>query len=208
MNKDKTRFKYHLENDASMRFFLRKDSWNEYAPSDVTDQILSSSMARIVCYPSGEAMFMYGQMHPVPEGVTFNNGANYLDDRPDYSKNLLQLGEGKVSIQHGDSLSQDEDPRSHYSTSVKNISEGKLRVFKFAAYQKGLFGKLTRESEGFYSPRQFKEWFRVPDQDGWILPNQTVCDPDNFGYANGYWIYFFEDEKGDVFISRITLGRN
>jgi len=191
-----------------MRFFLRQSKWVEYEASLVTDEMINSSNAGIVTYSSGEAMFMYGNIYPAPKGVTFNNGAIYQDERQGYSKSLLRAGQGKVDIFHGDSLSQDEDPRSHYSTSITNISDSKIRVFKFAAYKKGFFGKLSRESEGFYCLRQFKEWFRVPDDEGWIQPNETVCDPDNFGYGKGFWLYFFEDESGDVFIGSTTLGRD
>jgi len=84
-------------------------------------------------------------------------------------------------------------------------------VFKFAPYSRGLFGRLFREYEGYYSLLQFREWFRVKDNEGWISPNETVCDPDNFGCGKGSWLYFFEffeNEYGEVFISSIELTRN
>jgi len=207
MNDDQNRFRYHLENDGSMRFFLRNAEWRELRCFEVTDEMILSSTSGIVSYPSGEAMFMYGLMHDVPDGVSFNTGACYSDSSPGYSKSLMKEGAAKVKVTHGDSLSQGKDPRSHYSTSVTNLSDRKIRAVKFAAYKKGLFGRLSRESDGFYSPRQFREWFRVPDPYGWILPNETVCDPDNFGYGNGYWLYFFEDDLERFFIGSGTLGR-
>lgn len=208
MHKDKTRFKYHLANDTAMRFFLKISDWEEYEFCEVSDDMIIEAKAGIVSYPSGEAMFIFGSMFKVPECISFNIGPIYNDEIPGYTTSLERYGVAKVKIFHGDSLSQGEDPRSHYSTSVTNLSDHKIRVIKFAPYTKSLLGRLKLDSRGFYSPTQFKEWFRVNDTEGWIQPNETVCDPDNFGFGKGRWVYFFKNETGDVFIGTAVLGRN
>jgi len=206
MNEGQIRFKYHLENDESLRFFLYNKEWKEYAVSKITDELILSANAAIVSYPSGEAMFFYGRLKQLPKDITFNQGPSYTDNTPGYSKQLVKEGLGKVKIWHGDSISQDGDPRTQYSTSVKNESDRKIRVIKFAPFDKSLFGKLHLSGK-YYSPTQFMEWFRVDDNEHWIMPGQTVCDPDNFGSGRGAWLYFFEDDLGERFIGEVFLER-
>ena len=108
-------------------------------------------------------------------------------------------------MSHGLSRSQPGDIRYYYSTEITNLTTERVRVLKFGPFLRGLFG-INRDPEtGYYSPTQFREWFRIRDPQGWIEPGEQVCDPDNYGRGDGVWAYFFESSGGQRFIATAPL---
>lgn len=206
MTSEKDRYCYHAEADPQLRFWVLTSGWSSVQPESITPDFVREAKAGLVTYPSGEILCQFGIVRQPPPGTHYMRGPVYADDGPGYDRALVRNGKGGVEIAHGPSISQSGDPRQHYSTTLINLSDRKVRVTKFATFARGMLGIKREPIEGYYSPIQFREWYRVPDSEGWIEPNEHVCDPDNYGNGNGVWAYFFEDDRGGAMIATAPLG--
>lgn len=208
MNREQERFRYHTKADPGLRFWILNAVWNSVDGAAVTDEEIRESRAGLVTYPSGEVLCQYDEFRMVPDEVHFMVGPIYQDDAPGYHSSLVRNGEGGVEVRLGPSRSQEGNPRYHYSTLVLNRTQHRVRVTKFAPFLRGLMGIRKEPKMGYYSPIQFREWFRVKDELGWIAPGEEVADPDNYGSGSGVWAYFFEADQGDRFIATSPLECN
>jgi hypothetical protein len=155
--------------------------------------------AFLVVYPNGEVLAAQNEFFPLPKGVKFlEMTRNAKQDVLDVS--LLELGKELVTITFGTSASRPDEP-GYYSTAIRNMSNQKLRVTRFAGFTKsGAEFRLNTVSGDYFSADEFISWYGVP-QDGWIAPGSTVVDPNNYGSGGGYWVYYFENESGETFIA-------
>ncbi|MEM1059860.1 MAG: hypothetical protein AAGK14_11475 [Verrucomicrobiota bacterium] len=205
MNADQQRFLYHTSVDPGLGFWVLSSDWEKREPSEISDDDIRQSKAGLVTYPSGEVLCQFGDFRKTPEGVHFMTGPSYSDDAPGFRRNLVRNGDGGVQVIHGPSRSQAGDARYNYSTKVTNMTQQRVRVTKFAPFSQGLFGIKEEPDIGYYSPLQFREWFRVENPQGWIDPGASAQDPDNYGSGGGVWAFFFETDQGDTFISTAPL---
>lgn len=208
MNADQQRFRYHTSVDPELGFWVLGSDWERREPNSISDDEIRKSKAGLVTYPSGEVLCQYGDFRKAPEGVHFMTGPSYSDDAHGYRSNLVRNGDGGIQVVHGPSRSQGGDARYHYSTEVINLTQHRVRVTKFAPFSQGLFGIKRDPDIGYYSPTQFREWFRVGDAQGWIEPGGSACDPDNYGSGSGVWAFFFETDQGGTFIATAPLEHN
>ena len=202
------RFIYHAEADPHLSFFLFDSDWSKVEANTISEQSVSRSQLGIVAYPSGEILHTFGLVRKRPKETFFMQGPVYTDSSPVFNRKKLISKSKTVRIFHGPSISQEESSKTHYSTSLENLTSKKIRVTKFAPFLSNFFGHINDKGLNSYSPLQFKEWFRVSNPDGWIAPGETVCDPDNYGEGRGFWAFFFEDEDGHTFIATAKLENN
>ena len=205
MNADQQRFRYHTSADPELGFWVLSTDWEQCEPSEISDDAIRQSKAGLVTYPSGEVLCQYGDFQKTPEGVHFMTGPSYSDSAPGFRRNLVRNGAGGVQVIHGPSRSQAGDSRYYYSTKVINMCQQRVRVAKFAPFSRGLLGVEKEPDIGYYSPTQFREWFRVDDPHGWIRPGAYAQDPDNYGRGHGVWAFFFETDEGESFIATAPL---
>ncbi len=205
MTEDQLRFQYHCNKDPELRFWLRTDFWTLIDPHHLTEKQILQAKAGIVTYPSGEVLCQFGSYRSMPDGAFFMNGPTYQDQHPTFHRKYVRNGAKGIQVRHGPSRSQQGDPRNQYSTTLTNLYHLPLRVIKFAPLQKTLLSYAEFPGQGYYSPTQFREWFRVPDAEGWIQPMESVCDPDNYGQGNGIWGYFLMDPEANLFIATVPL---
>ncbi len=202
MNKNIYRLKHFITNDPHLRFYINAcenppfRDWKKVEPDKID---LQEVRAFIITYPSGEVLDTFRAGSSLPDDVHYFNGPVYKDDTEGFSKKRVR--NDLAPVVHGKCLSHPND-ESYYSTTLTNKTNQKIRVYKFAPMNK-VFGIFypSEPQYGYYSPLQFKEWFRVRDEDGWISPNEQVTDPDNWGSGKGFWAYFIEGENGDKFIT-------
>lgn len=205
MTPEQQRFRYHAKADPELCFWMLGDVWELFDGKSITDDKVCDARAGLVTYPSGEVLCQFGGSRMIPDGVHFMVGPVYQDHKPGYHSSLVRNGEGGVEVWHGPSRSQEGDSRYYYSTVVLNRTCHRIRVTKFAPFKRGLMGIRKEPETGYYSPTQFREWFRVKDEQGWIAPGEQVADPDNYGSGSGIWAYFFETDQGDQFIATSPL---
>ena len=206
MQIERARLKHYLENDPSLRFYVAKgvSSGTRLAGVSPGEEIdFQSINSFVVAYPSGEVLEEFGSYGHLPEGLFFMEGPVYKDSTEGYRRGSVD--NSKVKISNSRCVRRPDDP-TYYSTTIQNTGTTRVRVYKFAPLSKiwGLF--YPREPHpGYYSPRQFIEWFRVGGDDGWIAPGESVEDPDNYGFSRGIWVFFFEEEEGGRFIATCPL---
>ncbi|MEM1354596.1 MAG: hypothetical protein AAGC44_03455 [Planctomycetota bacterium] len=196
-------FLLYAMQDQGLLFWLWDDQWHLVEAASINPETLNRSSAGLVCYPNGEVICKFGQIYKLPPGVSYLIEPRKNDDKLRYTKRLVRNGEKGALVIHSPPRTQTSE--SSYSTTITNQSRNKIRVTKFGPFAKGLFGIKKDPVEGYYDSIQFCNWFRVSDPEGWINPGESVCDPDNYGSGDGVWVYFFENEFGDRFISTAPL---
>jgi len=162
------------------------------------DQVdLDEIMAFIVAYPNGKVLSAHREFFPLPEGTKFIE--TKLTPRKDIlDLSMLKEGSAFVKISYSPSSSQ-RIKSDHYSTSIRNISDQKIRVIKFGGFTKsGEVYRLNTISGDYFPADDFINWYDAP-KNGWLQPGTTVSDPNNYGGGNGYWVYYFETEDGKKF---------
>jgi hypothetical protein len=82
-----------------------------------------------------------------------------------------------------------------YETRLTNRCLHAVRVTHFGAYtfRDGLW-RLNTIANGFFTDRQFREWYGTPD-DGWLGPGASGVDRENYG-RGALWVFFFETSEG------------
>lgn len=122
-----------------------------------------------------------------------------VPDRDELTPADLKLGQTLVSVRFGRSTAEPRS-RDHYSTTLTNISDQRVRVLKFGGYlKKGRMYVLNTITGRFFTAEDFKEWY---GQSGdWIDPGESVTDPNNYGSPPVIWAYYCETEDGRKFLA-------
>ena len=160
---------------------------------------ISDVSSFVVAYSNGEILDTEEVFGPLPEELFFVKSET---EEKQHMINAEDLEAGKVfvEIEFGRCSSRPTEP-CYYSTTLRNISEHKLRVIKFGAYsKKGNQWTLNTITRSFFTDEQFNQWYAV-DRDGWIKPGQEVMDPNNYGGPIALWAYYCVSDKGDDFVA-------
>ena len=155
----------------------------------------------VVTYPSGEILDKHDARYPLPEGAFYTREAPDAGERHDApSVEELAAGHEVAIVRFGKSRSRPND-KHHYSTTLTNISKERIRILKFGAFalQDGTL-QLNTISGGFFTERQFTEWYATPE-DGWIAPGGSAMDAYNYGGETSLWVYYGGTESGASFVA-------
>jgi len=149
----------------------------------------------VVAYPNGEILDYEGVFAPMINGI---HSPEILRKPTMHTIRLSNLEEGNklVNVVHGPSTFASRD-KPFYLTVLENISDKKIKIEHFGAYT--LFGDeymLNTISNTFFTADEFINWY--DQQEEWILPRQSVSDPQNYG-SHCLWVYYCITEDGDEF---------
>ncbi|WP_310481408.1 hypothetical protein [Chamaesiphon sp. VAR_48_metabat_403] len=111
----------------------------------------------------------------------------------------LTAGKNWLDVSHQKDPSRIDKP--YYATSITNRSTEKIRIDRFGTYiQTGKTLVLCSITGGFYSRQQFQEWYELGDSQ-WLVPGQTVTDPNTYSLRGVYWAYFGTSASGEKFVA-------
>ena len=164
---------------------------------------LSEVKAFVVAYPNGQLVDWNSEGLSLPEDIVG------LSPSADADFDTLQLGDldlGRqyIQVEYGRSETRPHD-RDYYSTAITNISDEKIRVVRFAGYTKTSKGwRISTVSNKFFSAEEFQQWYRLRDGE-WVLPGQSVVDPNNYGGRPVLWAYYCESGSGKRFVTGSVL---
>lgn len=148
-----------------------------------------------VCYPSGEILEIYSNVEKLPEGVHWleeNEGLGFEEIPLDE----VDLSQKQIKITNTPS----KNPSGvDYETTITNKTAENLYPIAFGGYlkdeEKGAF-VLDNVSDSVYSAKQFKNWYGMKND--YLSAGESVSDPNNYGGGDGYWIYIFKTESGEI----------
>lgn len=151
----------------------------------------------LIGYASGEILDSEAPFLPLPDGL------HYIEEAEEPTLHFLESSEFRDGSQHVELIFGEHPENAEYScryaTWFTNTSAHKLRVLKFGGYvPEGRKYRLHTISGTFFTAEQFRNWYGM-DSD-WIMPGQTVCDPNNYGGAGFLWAYWCETSEGERFI--------
>jgi hypothetical protein len=160
---------------------------------------LSEVTAYLVAYPSGTLVDRRGpDALPMPAWASGLKAAE-VTEQDELTPADLKEGQSLVRIAFGRSTAK-PDSRDHYSTTLTNVSDRRVRVLKFAGYSRsGSAFVLNTVSGRFFTAADFKEWYGQAAD--WIAPGQAVTDPNNYGSPPVLWAYYCEAEGGRSFLT-------
>jgi hypothetical protein len=160
---------------------------------------LSAVTAYLVTYPSGTLVDYCAPSYlPLPAWVGGLRPAA-VHEHDELTLADLQVGQSLVRVTFGQSTARPESP-SHYSTTLTNVSNKRIRVLKFAGYSRmGKAFRLNTVSGQFYSASEFREWYA--QRGDWIGPGESVTDSNNYGSPPVLWAYYCEAEGGQKFVT-------
>ncbi len=199
------------ERPAGARYYVSvKDEsawrWSEVFSSKPNELLLeddkpiSLAIARafVVTYASGEVLATsIPQPSPatLPDGTFFarptnkGTGATLTDEEVAQASTDVNIVFGAVRTAKGRG--------NIYETRLVNKGQAPIRITHFGAYSKrGETWTLNTIVEGFFTAKQFQEWYGVAT-DGWLAPGASGVDRENYG-ANCLWVYFYETRDGQV----------
>lgn len=163
---------------------------------------LSEITAFIVTYPNGQIVDCNLRNLLLPEGIT-GLSPSAEADHDILALTDLQGAEEYIQVTYGRCPSRPNDPE-HYSTTLRNISDEKIRINRFAGYVETSRGwELYTVTNQFYSAEEFQQWYGMRDE--WIVPGQPVTDLNNYGGLPVLWAYYCECESGKQFIAGAVL---
>jgi hypothetical protein len=160
---------------------------------------LAEVRAFVVAYANGQMIDCELAGLPVPAGLTALSPARRRDsDVPQAAD--LEEGREYIMVKYGPSQLKPRD-RNHYSTTLTNVSEQRIRVLKFAGYTRTADGwKLNTVTGTFYSAREFREWYGLGPNE-WLGPGESACDSNNYGGPPVLWAYYCQAEDGREFVA-------
>jgi hypothetical protein len=185
--------------------------WSEVTA--VTNSTVATSDARqipldeithfVVSYPNGQLVDFESSKPELSIGITGITTAAHPDTDLLTVDDLMD-GNQYVVMSYGPSTSRPNDP-NHYSTSLTNISDHKIRVLQFGGYTPAKNGwKLDNATSAFYSPDEFVNWYGLGEAE-WITPGQKVTDTNNYGGRPVLWAYYCETDDGTKFVAGKVL---
>jgi hypothetical protein len=188
---------YPLDNPTQ---WMRVVKWDRTALQVEQGQIISHRdvTSFIVAYPSGEILDAENIFYPLPRWINFIRKEEKRIQEILVPENL-KCGNRFLRVIH--EKNQSDRRKYYYHTNLINLCNERIRVEKFAAYTR--YGKLyilNTVTGGYFSKKQFKEWYDVDDS-GWIEPGQIVTDRNNNGFSSCYWVYFCVSETNKEFVA-------
>jgi hypothetical protein len=159
----------------------------------------------LLVYPNNEAMGGRNLFYPFPSGLKFFGPEAAVTKGPmSFDSAAVALGRSTCTASHN-RFRKNEQGKQVYATTLKNISQQRIRIQKFAGFRpSGDKYVLSTVSRNFYSAEQFQSWYSTA-ADGWIKPGEEVADDSNYGRGRGIWAYFGETEDGKHFITIAPL---
>ena len=168
---------------------------------------LSASKIRshLLVYPNNEVLGGANVFYPFPPGLKCLEPEIGVTNRPlSLDPVSVALGKTTCTAIHHD-FRRNAQGRRIYATTLKNISQQRIRIKKFAGFRpSGSEYVLSTVSRNFYSAEQFQSWYST-GIDGWIKPGKEVTDDNNYGSGPGIWAYFGETDNGEHFITVVPL---
>jgi hypothetical protein len=163
------------------------------------DVALAEVQAFMVAYPNGQ--IIDGELLDLPVPAGLDGVAPSQESDADLLHQAdLKAGESYLRVRYGPSALRPRD-RGHYSTTLTNVSQQRVRVLRFGGYTRSRRGwELNTISGTFFSAEEFREWYGV-GRDSWIGPGESVCDPNNYGSPPVLWAYYCQAEDGTRFLS-------
>jgi hypothetical protein len=160
---------------------------------------VSDVRAFAVAYANGQLLDTEPCGLPLPENLSGLAPASRADS--DFLRlDDLEPGKAYIQITYGPSATRQRD-RSYYATALKNISTERIRVRRFAGYERSEEGwRLSTVTRQFYSAEEFCEWYGLGSRK-WIEPGQAVTDPNNYGSPPVLWAYYCESASGKQFVA-------
>jgi len=150
-----------------------------------------------VCYSSGEILEIYSNVEKIPSDAHWiednrNEGLGFEEiafDEVDLSQKEIEIT-NKVS----------KNPSGvYYETTITNKTGENIYPIAFGGYQKyeekGAF-VLDNVVDNAYSAEQFKSWYGLKRD--FLASGESVSDPNNYGDGDGYWIFVFKTESGEI----------
>lgn len=172
--------------------------------SDSQTLDLAAVTAYFVAYPSRALVELRGSNKLRLPGWVTSPVESSEPDRDVLTLEDLEEGRSLVQIRFGPSRSHPESIH-HYSTTLKNISDKRVRVLKFGGYKKtGYQYALSNNTNIFFTPADFKDWYH--QKGDWIEPGQELTDWNNYGTPPCLWAYYCESENGQKFIAGGIIG--
>jgi len=151
----------------------------------------------LLAYENGEVVTEHASFRcKYPEGTAHLRMQGISPVLPTLA--AMEEGNAILNVQHG-SHYRSEGGCYYYPTRVKNIGDSAVRITSF-------FGVIdhemnTRTIAKAYDGDQFKNWFNVNHDDGWLMPGVEVSDLRNFSGADMWWVYLFHDVDGREYMA-------
>ncbi len=159
---------------------------------------ISGVRAFAVAYANGQLLDAEPRGLPLPDGLTGLYPASQADS-DELRLEELEPGKAYVQVTYGPSATRPRD-RRYYATTLKNISNERIRVQRFGGYRRRWKGwKLSNATRQFYSAEEFRQWYGLGSAE-WIEPGQSAADPNNYGSPPVLWAYYCESESGQQFV--------
>ncbi|NJK50950.1 hypothetical protein HC931_25080 [Candidatus Gracilibacteria bacterium] len=205
------RLKTYIQQNRNYQFFIgypldNSTQWMRVVKFDRTNLQVEQGLilnhkdvlAFIVAYPSGEILDAENIFYPLPRGINFIGKEEKRLQKILVPENL-KFGNRCLKVVHQKNAR--DRRKNYYNTILINLCNERIRVKKFAAYSRyGSIYILSTVTGGYFSEKQFKEWYDI-DGDGWIEPGQIITDRNNNGISSCYWVYFCVSESNKEFVA-------
>ena len=193
-----TSLEYYFDLKRDYKIYVSKKGFSNWQKVQSLGEIKKARLKNFcVCYSSGEILEIYSNVEKIPAG------AHWIEDNRNEG-----LGFGEIAIDEVD-LSQSEieitnkpskNPSgADYETTVTNKTSENLFPIAFGGYQKyEEAGKFVLDNvvDNAYSSAQFKSWYGLKRD--FLASGESVSDPNNYGDGDGYWIFVFKSESGEI----------
>lgn len=176
----------------------RQDAQHRLHFSDGSPCALDDISCFYVCYPNGSLLDSYSPKLRLPATPSF--AASAIDPPPLLSLASITEGNGFVQVTYAPSRSHPDAPE-HYATTLKNVSDERIRVLWFAGYQaEGKQWRLATRTGKAFTAGEFRDWYGL-DANEWLEPGAAACDANNYGGPPSLWVYQCETESGRQFLA-------
>jgi hypothetical protein len=153
-----------------------------------------------VTYPSGTMVAVEPKnAWPLPAGV---QTAEDVGPEVEHHLALTDLAPERagVTVTFTPVDSATADKKGHFTTRLTNTRTEAVRIVRFAGYRDaGDHYALHTITGAFFTATDFREWYAVPDPEGWIETGESVEDPANYGALDSLWAYEVETRSGERF---------